>query len=342
MIFIIGCGIIVFITAVAIVRSKKSLKTILAEARYELFYNFVGSKAMLQDFFMRKSNKTELLMKTGKNAVITGGTRGIGFEVIKMLMKCDINVIIGCRNIQQGQALLEKFRSEEIKTGNIDVFKLDISVTESVKEFVAAVSQKYSKIHYLINNAGIMFGPYIETRDGYESQFSTNYLGHFLLTHLLMPQLKAAGEEKDNARIVNVSSCAHVIGKLKFEDINNRNRYIPGEAYAQSKLAQILFSNYLNKLLEKEGAHVQVHSVHPGIVNTDLFNSTHLKKLVPCLPKLLFKHLSAPSCTTSLLLFRHYAVLTGNKVRVLPSLSASSSVKLSLWNSLYHLNIVVQ
>nr|CAH7763647.1 unnamed protein product [Callosobruchus chinensis] len=289
MIFIIGCGIIVFITAVAIVRSKKSLKTILAEAKYELFYNFVGSRAMLQDFFMRKANKIDLPVKTGKNAVITGGTRGIGLEVIKMLLKCDINVIIGCRNIQQGEVLLEKFRSEEIITGNIDVFKLDISVIESVKTFSAAVKEKYSKIHYLINNAGIMFGPYIETRDGFESQFSTNYLGHFLLTHLLLPQIKAAGQEKDNARIVNVSSCAHIIGKLKFEDINNRHRYIPGEAYAQSKLAQVLFSIYLDKFLQKEGAHVQVHSVHPGIVNTELFNGTHLKNLVPWLPNLLFK-----------------------------------------------------
>lgn len=67
-----------------------------------------------------------------------------------------------------------------------------------------------------------MFGPYIETKDGYESQFSTNYLGHFLLIHLLLPNIKAGGDENENARIVNVSSCAHLIGDIKFEDINNR------------------------------------------------------------------------------------------------------------------------
>lgn len=151
-----------------------------------------------------------------------------------------------------------------------------------------------------------MFGPQVESRDGYESQFATNYLGHFLLTHLLLNELKKAGSDKSRSRVVNVSSCAHVVGQINFEDINfrlnikkivnqsviiqtYRSQYIPAEAYAQSKLAQILFSNYLNELLTKEGAFVQVHSVHPGIVNTDLFNDTNLKTIAPWMPSLFFK-----------------------------------------------------
>lgn len=113
---------------------------------------------------------------------------------------------------------------------------------ESVKQFAGIIKEKYSEINYLINNgkcikylldnphlnltvifvAGIMFGPYIETRDGYESQFATNYLGHFLLTHLLLPLLEAGGKKEEKSRIVNVSSCAHIVGDINFEDINNR------------------------------------------------------------------------------------------------------------------------
>ncbi|KAJ8927134.1 hypothetical protein NQ314_020407 [Rhamnusium bicolor] len=152
---------------------------------------------------MKRKNKTVLSSKSGKVAVITGGTRGIGLEVIKMLLKCDITVVIGCRNTAQGEILLNILKNENITKGKIEVLKLDISIMDSVKQFSTTVKENYPKIHYLINNAGIMFGPYIETIDGYESQFSTNYLGHFLLTHFLLPQLKAAGEQQSMARIVN-------------------------------------------------------------------------------------------------------------------------------------------
>ncbi|XP_050300033.1 dehydrogenase/reductase SDR family member on chromosome X-like [Anthonomus grandis grandis] len=290
MIVIVGCSIVILATIVAIMRSKKPLKVILAEAKFEMLYNILGSKYLMHDFLMRKKNRVDLPMKSGKTALITGGTRGIGLSVVKHLLKCDINVIIGCRNVQAAENLLPKIREEdEIKTGNIEVHQLDISVLESVRKFAEKVKSKHEQIDYLINNAGIMFGPQVESRDGYESQFATNYLGHFLLTHLLLPELKKAGTETSHSRIVNVSSCAHVLGNIHFEDINFRNRYIPAEAYAQSKLAQILFSNFLNALMVKEGEYVQVHSVHPGVVNTDLFNDTSLKTVAPWLPKLFFK-----------------------------------------------------
>ncbi|CAG9762072.1 unnamed protein product [Ceutorhynchus assimilis] len=289
MFILIACVVVLSATAIAVIRSKKPLKLILAEAKYELLYSAMGSKYMMHDILMRKKNITDLPLKSGKTAVITGGTRGIGLEVIKLLLKCDINVIIGCRNIQQGENLLPKFREEGISTGNIEVFQLDISVLESVRKFAELVKNKHDKIDYLINNAGIMFGSYVESRDGYESQFSTNYLGHFLLTYLLLPNLKKSGTENLKSRIINVSSCAHIMGKINFDDINCRAQYIPGEAYAQSKLAQILFSNHLNELLKKENANVQVHSVHPGLVDTGLFNDTNMKTVAPWLPSLFFK-----------------------------------------------------
>lgn len=103
-----------------------------------------------------------------------------------------------------------KIHYEYLDTGNL----------KSVRQFVKSVQQKYSKINYLINNAGIMAAPYHLTEDGFESQFAVNYLGHFLLTHLLMPQLKAAGTQDLNARVINVSSCANLVGNINMKDIN--------------------------------------------------------------------------------------------------------------------------
>lgn len=157
MIIAVGFLVIVCATTIAILRSKKPLKLILREAKFEILYNAVGSKYLMQDFLMKKHNKTDLPTKSGKTAVITGGTRGIGLEVIKLLLKCDINVIVGCRNVQKGENLLNKFREEGISTGNIEVYLLDISVLESVTNFAKTVKKKHHKIDYLINNGKVNF-----------------------------------------------------------------------------------------------------------------------------------------------------------------------------------------
>lgn len=97
---------------------------------------------------------------------------------------------------------------------------LDTGNLKSVRQFAKTVQQKYAKIDILINNAGIMATPYYQTEDGFESQFAVNYLGHFLLTHLLMPQLRAAGTQDLNSRVINVSSCANLVGNIDMKDIN--------------------------------------------------------------------------------------------------------------------------
>lgn len=102
----------------------------------------------------------------------------------------------------------------------IDYEYLDTGNLNSVRQFAKTVQQKYSKIDILINNAGIMATPYYLTVDGFESQFAVNYLGHFLLTHLLMPQLKAAGTQDIHSRVINVSSCANLVGSINMDDIN--------------------------------------------------------------------------------------------------------------------------
>lgn len=104
--------------------------------------------------------------------------------------------------------------------GKLICEELDVGHMKSVNEFAQKVKSRFDKVDLLINNAGIMFAPYKLSDEGFESHFATNYLGHFLLQHLLLPLLKAAGKENKRSRIVNISSCAHLLGRINYNDIN--------------------------------------------------------------------------------------------------------------------------
>lgn len=119
-----------------------------------------------------------------------------------------------------------------------------------------------------------MAAPQKMTGDGIESQMAVNYMGHFLLSHLLLPQLIAAGTKERNSRIVNVSSCAHLNGTIDFQDFNSQTDYYPISAYNNSKLAQVMFGKHLQMLLEANEYPVQTNSLHPGVVDTELFDNS--------------------------------------------------------------------
>jgi NAD(P)-dependent dehydrogenase (short-subunit alcohol dehydrogenase family) len=128
----------------------------------------------------------------------------------------------------------------------------------------------------LINDlllAGVMCTPYKVTEDGFESQMAINYLGHFLLTHLLMPQMIAGSKDNDrnSVRIINVSSCVHKFTDIDYDDFNASKFYYPADSYNKSKLAQVLFTRSLEKLFAEHNLKLQSHSLHPGVVNTELF-----------------------------------------------------------------------
>nr|CAD7414068.1 unnamed protein product [Timema poppensis] len=150
----------------------------------------------------------------------------------------------------------------------------DLASQSSIRNFVKRFGKEQSKLDILINNAGVMRCPYTKTQDGIELQLGVNHIGHFLLTNLLLPKLQASAP----SRIINVSSVAHMRGKINTKDLNSENDYDPGEAYNQSKLANILFTRELARRLQGTG--VTVNAVHPGIVDTELtrhmsfFNST--------------------------------------------------------------------
>jgi len=201
---------------------------------------------------------------SGQVVVITGANTGIGFETAKALAKFKATVILACRDEKRTNAAIEQIKKE---TGNQDVvfMKLDLSDLASVKEFAQNFKAKYDKLNILINNAGVMALPQrVTSKDGYELQFATNHLGHFYLTNLLLDVIKKSAP----SRIINLSSMIQLRGKFNFEDINAEKAYDPLEAYAQSKLANVVFTKELQRRLEGTG--VKVVSLHPGVVRTEL------------------------------------------------------------------------
>jgi len=237
----------------------------------------MGIFAVLDDLKNRDKNKLEIINKKGKVAVITGGARGIGLEVVKKLVQCEMHIVIGCRNVKTGQRIIQQHITPD---ASIEIYELDLKSFNSVKSFAKQVLYNHDQIHILVNNAGVMFVPYEMCEDGYEAHWTINYLSHFLLTELLLPALKMSGSTNEHARIINVSSCAHEASPLiNFGSISNSQGYITNAAYAKSKLAQIMSTKYYNKILAN--TNVQVFAVHPGIVNTELFNGTLLKMTMP-------------------------------------------------------------
>lgn len=267
------------------VNRHKPLKHILSELRYALDMQGAGAGGLIDDWVNVWRNKIVLPDANGKIAVVTGGARGIGTEVVRGLLKSNMIVIAGVR---KPEAMLKQ--AENMENGkNIVAFPLDLQSLKSVKEFAQKVLEKYPTIHLLVNNAGIMYGDYHLTEDGFESQLAVNHLGHFYLTHLLLPALKKGGTTGESARVVNVTSCAHYPGKIYFDDINMKEHYDTTAAYAQAKLAQLMSARYINLMLEEEGSPVKGYAVHPGIVDTDLFEKTMFKKAFPWLMKVFFK-----------------------------------------------------
>ncbi|XP_036150625.1 retinol dehydrogenase 11-like [Monomorium pharaonis] len=211
------------------------------------------------------TSKTRL---DGKIAVITGANTGIGKETARDFTEEGARVILACRNVEKAKAAIEDIKcnpfpsyfsnSRKMQTadknglGDLEVYSLDLCNFKSVKE-CAKKLMKEPAIHILVNNAGIMFTPYQITEDGFEIQLQSNYLGHFLLTLLLLPKMQSS---TPGCRIINVSSRAHIFGKIHFSDINLKKSwwYIrPWKAYFQSKLANILFTKELARRLKGNG-----------------------------------------------------------------------------------------
>jgi NAD(P)-dependent dehydrogenase (short-subunit alcohol dehydrogenase family) len=204
--------------------------------------------------------------QTGRVAVVTGANTGIGFETARALAKKGARVVLACRSRDKGQAAVERIRAEEPRAA-VELALLDLADLDDVARFARDFAGAHARLDLLILNAGVMVPPFGRTKQGFETQFGTNHLGHFALAARLFPLL----ESTPGARLVVVSSGVHHMGRVDFDDPNfERRRYVPFAAYAQSKLANLLFALELDRRLRAAGSRVMVTAAHPGWTATDL------------------------------------------------------------------------
>lgn len=213
---------------------------------------------------MQGGKFTNPIRADGKVVLVTGANTGIGKETTRELAKRGAKVYMACRDMNRCQTARDEI---VLETKNVDIHcrKCDLASFESIKQFVNEFKKEEKKLDILINNAGVMRIPNrLFTKEGIELQIGVNHFGHFLLTTLLLDELKRAAP----SRVVNVSSLAHTRGHIKMTDLNSDQKYDAGEAYNQSKLANVLFTRSLSKRLHKTG--VTVYALHPGVVSTEL------------------------------------------------------------------------
>ncbi|CAN6446176.1 unnamed protein product [Victoria cruziana] len=206
-------------------------------------------------------------------AIITGATSGIGAETARVLGKRGLRIVIPARNAKSAGEMKAKIHKENPEV-EIIVMELDLSSFASIRRFCSAFLSSGLPLNILINNAGMYCSNLQFTEDNFEMCFSTNYLGHFLLTEMLVGRMiETAVETGEEGRIINVSSVIHRWAKreaFEFYDMLTPHNYNGTRAYAQSKLANILHAKELARLLKARNARVTVNSVHPGIVKTGI------------------------------------------------------------------------
>ncbi len=202
---------------------------------------------------------------TGKTIVVTGGNSGIGYEAALQFARKKARTILACRSLDKASAAAAQIIAAN-PGGVVEVMELDLSSLASIRNFAEAFHKSHQSLDVLVNNAGVMALPYRKTIDGFEMQFGTNHLGHFALTGLLLDTLCAAS----GARVVNVSSGAHRMGRIRFDDLQWERSYYKWFAYGQSKLANLLFTFELQRRADAASARLLAVGCHPGYAATNL------------------------------------------------------------------------
>ncbi len=212
----------------------------------------------------------DIPLQQGRRVVITGATGGLGYETTLALAGAGADVLLTGRNPAKGKAALERIRAV-YPAAKIRYEDLDLSDLALVEAFADRLAGEQEAIDLLVNNAGVMTPPTrYETRDGFELQFGTNYLSHFALTGRLLPLLLRGRQ----TRVVNLSSGAHrLMAAIHFDDLQWQKSYKPWQAYAQSKLAMILFAFELQRRSDAYGWGLTSNAAHPGYAVTDLQTS---------------------------------------------------------------------
>ena len=214
---------------------------------------------------------------SGRLALVTGASSGLGLETCRALAAHGATVVMACRSRQRGEAARQTLLTPTdggspgagagaSSWGALDLLDLDLADLTSVRSAATEVADRYGRLDLLINNAGVMAPPRTLSRDGFELQFATNHLGHFVLTLLLLPLLR----QSPAARVVHVTSGAQYFGRIAFDDLQGERRYDRWQAYSQSKLANVMTAVELQQRLQAEGSGVLSLAAHPGLARTNL------------------------------------------------------------------------
>ncbi|MBW7674236.1 SDR family oxidoreductase [Chryseobacterium chendengshani] len=229
-------------------------------------------------------------------AVITGSTEGIGFEDALALSSAGWNVIMMGRNPHKGVESIAKIHQIN-PTAKVSFEKIDLADLSSIKAFASRMTLRGQAIDLLINNAGVMTPPKrLETADGFELQFGTNHLGHFALTAQLLLLLR----KSQDARVITVSSIANRQGIINFDDLQSAASYVPGKAYSQAKLANLMFALELQRQSESHGWGITSLASHPGVSRTNLLITGAGRWSVPGIARTFLPFLFQPSAQGAL------------------------------------------
>ena len=207
----------------------------------------------------------EIKMQDGKVFLITGANSGLGYETTKFLLERGATVIMCCRDLLKGEKAKQELLNFNF-SGKIELVELDLSDLINVKKFAESIKNKFNHLDALINNAGIMAPPKTFSKQGFEIQFAVNHLAHMSLTLELLPML----EEKNNSRVVTVTSGVQYFGKIQWEDLQGNLKYDRWASYAQSKLANVMFGLELDSKLKKRNSKTSSLLAHPGFARTNL------------------------------------------------------------------------
>ncbi len=208
---------------------------------------------------------------SGKIVLITGANSGLGFEASRELALKGATVIMACRSVSKGEEAARKI-TDALSTVETVVMQIDCASLASVRTFAEEFKKRYDHLDILLNNAGVMAPPFSTTEDGFELQIGVNHFASFALTGLLLGHLL----QSHSARIVSVSSFAHTMGTINFDDINWRNKYSKWPAYGQSKLANLYLTYELDRRLKGMNARAIAVAAHPGYSRTNLQRHTGL------------------------------------------------------------------
>jgi len=205
---------------------------------------------------------------TGRTAVVTGASSGIGFETARCLAAGGAHVVLACRDRDRGRQAAQRITGTA-RQSSVQAEVLDLADLASVRRFAGKLLQRHTGIDILVNNAGIAGGPRRNTADGFEVHLGVNHLGHFALTGLLLPALLA----RAGARVVSLTSSVAAQGRIDFADLNSERRYRFVAAYSQSKLATLMFALELDRRVRAGAASLVSVAVNPGIVATSLLSA---------------------------------------------------------------------